>query len=331
MCILAYASAVMCVPYHRKRFYNNIKDSAEEKTHGGRIMKNNTGENIKALRKFYGETQEELAEKMNVSSAAISYFENDKRSPDLDMTNNLALHFGISMDQLVSGELPLFRHESGFPDMDVDVNAMFSYSFPFTDAQTDNEHFKNGYRAACKIRNNIKSKEPFMDSMIDYTIEQFEAAIRETDMPEAKVNFLLTMLFKWDAMLSKEKRNWTKAHLSTDAVKVDKEFMKDFFLGRDVSINEEEAKRKEKFFEDNSATINELVSDLKSDEKWSDFADYYQAMRYISDMVDLSGNSTQHNISIGMEMMINLVFTGNKYAVNMAEKPVEKMMKNQTK
>lgn len=61
------------------------------------------GENIANLRKSAGLTQEELAEKMNVTAQAVSKWENDLSYPDIICTSELAKLFGVSVDQIING------------------------------------------------------------------------------------------------------------------------------------------------------------------------------------------------------------------------------------
>lgn len=61
------------------------------------------GKNIAYYRKKQGYTQEELSEKMNVTSQAISKWENDLSYPDLTTTMELAAVLGVSVDQLLKG------------------------------------------------------------------------------------------------------------------------------------------------------------------------------------------------------------------------------------
>lgn len=63
------------------------------------------GKNIAYYRKKQGYTQEELSEKMNVTSQAISKWENDLSYPDLTTTMELATVLQISVDQLLNGQL----------------------------------------------------------------------------------------------------------------------------------------------------------------------------------------------------------------------------------
>jgi transcriptional regulator with XRE-family HTH domain len=61
------------------------------------------GENIKNIRKKNNITQEELAEKLNVTRQAVSNWENGKTEPDIETLTNIAQIFDISIDELVDG------------------------------------------------------------------------------------------------------------------------------------------------------------------------------------------------------------------------------------
>ncbi len=64
------------------------------------------GQRIHELRSAAGLSQEQLAERLNVSRQAISKWELDTSAPDLDRLVLLGNLFGISLDQLVTGALP---------------------------------------------------------------------------------------------------------------------------------------------------------------------------------------------------------------------------------
>lgn len=59
------------------------------------------GKKISEYRKLRNMTQEDLAGKLNVSSQAVSKWENDLSIPDLPLLIELADIFGVSMDELV--------------------------------------------------------------------------------------------------------------------------------------------------------------------------------------------------------------------------------------
>lgn len=59
------------------------------------------GKKISEVRKLHGMTQEELAVKLNVTSQAVSKWENDLSIPDLPTLIELSDLFHISLDELV--------------------------------------------------------------------------------------------------------------------------------------------------------------------------------------------------------------------------------------
>lgn len=58
------------------------------------------GTNIKRLRTEKNVTQEQLAEAMNVSCAAVSKWERGESYPDITLIQPLAFYFGVSLDEL---------------------------------------------------------------------------------------------------------------------------------------------------------------------------------------------------------------------------------------
>ncbi len=63
-----------------------------------------TGNLIKELRTEKGLTQKELAEKLNVSTAAVSKWENGKGFPDVSILEPLSAELEISVTELIKGE-----------------------------------------------------------------------------------------------------------------------------------------------------------------------------------------------------------------------------------
>jgi len=61
------------------------------------------GENICRLRTARNMSQGDLAELLDVSRQSISKWETDGATPELDKLVKLALHFGVTLDELVSG------------------------------------------------------------------------------------------------------------------------------------------------------------------------------------------------------------------------------------
>lgn len=66
-----------------------------------RTMKMKIGNKLNQLRKLSGMTQEQLAEKINVSRQTISKWESDNTSPDLESIVKISKIFHVSLDDLL--------------------------------------------------------------------------------------------------------------------------------------------------------------------------------------------------------------------------------------
>ena len=64
------------------------------------------GENIRALRKARGFTQEQLADMLGISFQAVSKWENNANTPDISLLPMIAKALGTSIDQLFSENNP---------------------------------------------------------------------------------------------------------------------------------------------------------------------------------------------------------------------------------
>lgn len=79
--------------------------SENEIAQGGMIMAKETfGQRLARLRKEKELTQNDIADKVGVTSQAISKWENDLASPDIDMLIHLSDIFSISLDELLGKE-----------------------------------------------------------------------------------------------------------------------------------------------------------------------------------------------------------------------------------
>lgn len=63
----------------------------------------NLGDNMQTLRRRQGLSQEQLAEKLNVTRQTISKWELNQSSPDLNYLCQLSEIYGVSLDALVKG------------------------------------------------------------------------------------------------------------------------------------------------------------------------------------------------------------------------------------
>ena len=59
---------------------------------------------LKIIRKERNLNQLKVAMDLNISREALSYYENGKREPSLDMLKKLSKYFNVSIDFLITGE-----------------------------------------------------------------------------------------------------------------------------------------------------------------------------------------------------------------------------------
>ena len=72
------------------------------------------GKNIKRLRMNAGMTQEQLAERLNISGQAVSKWENDSALPDITLLPALADCFGVTIDELMDYKLKMLTYKERF-------------------------------------------------------------------------------------------------------------------------------------------------------------------------------------------------------------------------
>ena len=68
-------------------------------------MKETFGQRFTRLRKKLGFTQEEIAEKVNITAQAVSKWENDLSAPDISLLPILADILNVSLDELLGREV----------------------------------------------------------------------------------------------------------------------------------------------------------------------------------------------------------------------------------
>ncbi|HBL40309.1 MAG TPA: XRE family transcriptional regulator [Ruminococcaceae bacterium] len=64
----------------------------------------NFGEKLKTLRKEYGLTQQDLAQRLNVTKSVVSYYELQERTPSAEILVKLSQIFHVSCDYLLGFE-----------------------------------------------------------------------------------------------------------------------------------------------------------------------------------------------------------------------------------
>lgn len=82
--------------------------------------------NIKKLRTEKNMTQEQLADKINVTRQTVSSWENDRTQPDIEMLELLSEAFGTGIEELIYGEKKNIGLEAPKPDRRKAMNIVFA-------------------------------------------------------------------------------------------------------------------------------------------------------------------------------------------------------------
>lgn len=150
------------------------------------------GRNLQFLRKMHhGMTQEELAERMEVSRQTISKWELDAAYPEMEKVIELCQLFSCSMDQLIRDDMNMcneaysdirieevgsFRYVryaviSGEPEDDaikhikdwaigcgIEQPEIIGWDFPYVSQEQTNVYHMHGYAAACILPSDFELK-----------------------------------------------------------------------------------------------------------------------------------------------------------------------------
>ena len=71
------------------------------------------GERLKKLRKSVGVSQQELASILGLTKACISQYENNTRTPSIEVLVEIANYFEVSVDYLLGNVLILNKNNTG--------------------------------------------------------------------------------------------------------------------------------------------------------------------------------------------------------------------------
>ena len=111
-------------------------------------------EQLKTLRKNLNLTQEELAQKLGVSAAAIGLYEQGRRNPDNDTLIALASIFKVSIDYLLGVDVPTpISHYGADTNNDMTFDD-FTYAM-FNETKDLTEEQKNALLNMAKTLKNL--------------------------------------------------------------------------------------------------------------------------------------------------------------------------------
>ena len=271
---------------------------------------NQLGRNIKHLREMHAETLDELGAVIHCAKSTVKGYENGSRKPDLQTLQAIGMHYNKTVDELMNTDL------TDLGDLTLDLNSLsgmiqlINVIVPLckSDKAMENDNFRKGYELAQRLLDGFSKAEVMPGNIIVRIFESFNTATEESESPESFANLMWSIFIWWTQMMYDSDQ---MLYLQNKMLSKKLTF-KDYMKLRDT----EDVKTKEKrasFIKNFDEIIKVALRMLKSEQEWSDLADYYLALRYVVGMVDTE-LTYEMNSAVGMQMMLSFMTLGNDLA-----------------
>lgn len=269
------------------------------------------GENIKNLRKVWGLTQKELAEKIYVAENTVTSYERGSRIPDMEKIQQIASLFKMTEDDLVNGDFSdLDYHLSPITHDSVISHLEKILPIIHTDSAMNDPYFVEGYRRTVRFWDSIKTVNgPILESMIAEAYNRYGLSLKKYNTVESAANILWLLFVKY-MLISDEQLQKTGEAIINGKGK-EKTFAKEYLIAESPS-KPLEAKRK-LYSKKYNETITKMIKRLKTSAQYSDLGDYYLALRYIYGLIDDDTNYNEIH-AIGIAMLSAFLELDNEYA-----------------
>ena len=261
------------------------------------------GKNIRCLRKFYGETQEELGYAIGVEHNTISSYENARTEPDTNTIALIADHYTVTPETITNSDLAAMK-DYNIADFATLYTKYIDCLIPIIELPEDEKNedlssvIKKQKVAFEEITNGeTESVSKAIDCLIEY-IDMFEKGNRQIELI---ANYLGLRMF----FLGIERSSTYVAQNNSAVLKT-------------VNLTEDDVKNLgESFFSEEEykkelADLNNHLIILRKS-KYTDLAYYYMALRLIL-TVKLIDSDLSRSVSIGLDMMREFAMVKNKYA-----------------
>ena len=294
-------------------------------------MYSKLGTNIKALRKYFGETQSDLLFAIGMegsSPSTISQYETGDRIPERDALIKIAKHYRITEDELVNGDFSHLRNLSQKPANNKNLNKkMIDKLFPlvFSDNALENHYFHQAYELHTELYNEIMQDLNFDESKIKKCLELYEKATKN-GVIEACANILwwnMLMAFALSFITPEMYENPSTLKKENLTIKdVVKLGYLPTFESEPTDEQLELTKARKEFVEESQVKIIVNIYKLKHNSEYAELGDYYLALSHKFGAISPS-LSYEMNNAIGDELLWNFSLMQNPYAKNFFENSEE--------
>lgn len=275
--------------------------------------------NIRALRKYMGETQKELGSYIGVSDSEISNYEKENRGIDIETLSKISNHYGVSVIDLLTWD---FGDVGKVETEDAGFREEIENEFPII--TTEKTKMNKAFMAASlhhadvfrKIKDDkTKSFDPTLEKMLENCINDYKRLLKDSEIiEEVAANLVGLEQLYLMLVISELMRVVNKIDSNVDQIpKI-----------RDIRTVFDECYG----FKDNEAIghllkclnypvsvkhLTEHTSILMKSAVWHELGAYYVALQYAYGIVD-NESDPMMNYRVGLEMLSALDLVGNPYA-----------------
>ena len=285
--------------------------------------KESLSNNIKHLRRAFGETQMDLANAIGVDSHTISNYECGIRTPDVNTLKLIADHFLISIESLLKydySDMACMEPNSGV------IKYGYPVLFPIVSSNeaANDPVFMKGFQAHKAMYECYSGRMVDTDRGAELTSAAMDYYMEALDGPaekEAMANLMaIWCMIYFSAIIVPQVLDAERIPAPIDILrKSDAVFdhhVETYLYEKeddpDWEKNIEELKRDLGDTEWQKKML-EGLKHLRATEEYRDLADFYLAMEYICGMKQ-NGRSLETNNQIGFEMIETFAKMGNPYA-----------------
>lgn len=294
------------------------------------------GNNIKALREYYGETQSELGEAIGVSRNTVQNWEEGLEIKP-ENRQQIACHFRVTEDQLENSDFSKLKKGDGivkitYKQIASNIKILFPVYLPETDnidirfIEANKKHkemrekiIELGQHA---IKNEISDFEAEKEAdsffkLYDEAFDTYIDLVSESNDVYSSAN-LLSLLCLIGYFLTQHDMLEQYEKLKNDGsfkyLENNKKATKKMYLRN--GLGEKTSKTGYIYsdieYEDMSLFYDLLLTILKSTQGWEEKAEYFIACRWIFNLCN-NDNSKDSNHSFGIELLHLYSQLGNKY------------------
>lgn len=273
------------------------------------------GDNVRALREFYGHTQQDLAAQMGFRKDYICKLENHKIAISRENLIWLAKYYRVSLDDLINGDLTYLK-KGEINKVLKDSNQIIKAVFPIVKSESamQSRNFRLGYDKAKKLMEKLvlgkKPNEDWFEEAIDY----YTVAWEEEKCKAAVVNLISLLLLCCSVSINPgtkiiEEKVRNNETITTRTIKqallIDPQ--------QNSKLLRESEKVRKEFFDKCQEALDEGIRILKKSPAFAELGDFFIAVSYLVGLGSLSYNMNKC-AEIGQELMETYARLGNKYA-----------------